>query len=342
MGGIMATRALACSVAAAFFLNAGCAGFVSTPVAPPADGAPKPAQDGVYYYLPVKPIVVQAAIDAKGVMTVSLAKVAAAPDRAHPYLLRLPENYLSTNNTVIKVGPNGLLQTASSEEKSGLDALVKAAGAGIGTISGALGIGESELPCEKSHTYTLYLWPEDKKAEGEICQAAVHVTAFGGASPLADTRRSSGFDRANAGIFYKTEIPYLVSVEFGGRRPQQFIAYSPNEAPIQFAPLKRALFANNKTTFTLTDGVLTKAESNVDGEITGFVALPADFIGAYMKAVGEIFSSLKSNDSARNGLAVSDAQRQLCEAAVAANPIEGADSAKDAASYAAIKAACGN
>ena len=83
------------------------------------------------------------------------------------------------------------------------------------------------------------------------------------------------------------------------------------------------MFANNTTTFTLTDGILTKADSDVGGEITGFVALPADAIGAYFTAFGNLFTSFKASSSNASAAALANAQWQLCKAAITANPIQG-------------------
>jgi hypothetical protein len=165
---------------------------------------------------------------------------------------------------------------------------------------------------------------------------------LGANSPLASSSKASEYGVQHSGIFYKTQVPYLVTVAaVGAPNGQSFIAYSPNEAPIQFEPLEKTLFANNTTTFTLTDGVLTKAESDVGGEITGFVALPADAIGAYMTAFGNIFSSFKTSSSNESAAALANAQWQLCKAALAANPIQGVSPAQASTNYTAIKAACG-
>jgi len=79
-----------------------------------------------------------------------------------------------------------------------------------------------------------------------------------------------------------SQLPYLVTVKAENASDgQSFIAYSLNDAPVQFEPLKQTLFANNATIFTPVDGIMTKAESAAGREITGFVALPVDAIGAY-------------------------------------------------------------
>ena len=160
---------------------------------------------------------------------------------------------------------------------------------------------------------------------------------------MKDTVRSSEYAR-RSGIFYKSEIPYLVSVKDSpaASYAQAFVAYSPDMAPIQFMPLTRSFFADNTTEFTVSEGILTKSDSDIHGEITAAVSLPAGIISAYMKAVGGVFDSFKTNATSENELATINAQRQLCKAAIAANPIENEDVTRASANLAAIKAACGS
>jgi hypothetical protein len=339
------------AAAMALFLLLGCAGFESKPIAPLKEaGKTSAADDGIVYYMPLRPIIVQAALDASGVMTITAPSASAIPDRSHPFLLTVPDNAIGESHATIQIGTNGLLQSAATVETSGIDALVKAIATDLGTISGLAGRSvpgpaPTTETCENSRTYARVIWPEKVDAGQPIepvCGLTVTLVKLGGNSPLSSTSKASEYTNAQSGVFYKTEIPYLVTVKAAAAtQGQAFIAYSPDEAPILFVPLKKSFFANNTTTFTLTDGLLTKSDSDVGGEITGLALLPADAIAAYMTALGNIFSSLKTNATDKTGLAVSNALLQACRAAIAANPIQGVSAAQAATNYVVIKAACG-
>jgi hypothetical protein len=330
---------------ASIFSLAGCAGFVSTPVVD--NSQPVPAADGIYYYMPTAPIVVQVTVDDKGNKTPSIPAFAAVPDRSKPYLLTVPDNYIGENHATLSVGPTGLLQSAATAETSGADMLVKTVASDLGAISALAGHGPALAPvapptCQNSTTHTLLIDLKKMPATGNICQLNVNVERLGGKFPLTDSSRASDYGLQQAGIFYKMEIPYMITVTApGASSGQSFIAYSPNEAPVQFMPLKRSFFANNTTTFTLQDGILTKSESDLGGELTGAVALPADAISAYMTAFGSVFTAFKNNSNGESAAALANAQWQLCKAALAANPLQGVSSAQVATHYAAIKSACG-
>lgn len=339
------------AAAMALFLLSGCAGFESKPIAPLAEkAAPRAVEDGIVYYMPLRPIIVQVALDDNGAMTITVPGASAIPDQSHPYLLTVPNNGIGESHATIQIGTNGLLQSAATVQTSGVDALVKAIATDLGTISALAArrvpAPRQAKPCERSHTYSLVIWPEEHVTGGHVgsvCTLNVTLEKRGGHSPLKNTDKAEEYTAAQSGVFYKTEMPYLVTVTAPSTptQGQSFIVYSPDESPIQFLPLKKSFFANNTTTFTLTDGLLTKSESDVGGEITGLALLPADAISAYMAALGAVFSSLKTNAADKSSLAVSNALLEACRAAIAANPMQGVSASQAVTNYAVIKAACG-
>jgi hypothetical protein len=324
-------------------LLAGCSGFVSTPVGTDR----RRAADGIHYYLPMAPIVVQVALDASGVKTVSIPAVTPVPDRSKPYLLTIPTNLVSQNHATIEIGANGLLTSAGTTQTSGVDALVKAVAATLGAITtvaaGAKGVATKDsAPCGVSTTHSLLIDPKTDTSEtilGPICGLTVSLKRMGGESPIIDSERAIRYDTQHSGIFYKMQIPYQITVTEKGAS-QSFIAYSPSASPVLFAPLAKSFFANNKTTFTLSNGMLTKAESDIGGELTGLVTLPATAISAYMTAVGGIFTAFSTNSANATEAALANAKLQICKSTVAANPLQGVSPEQAATNYAAIKAAC--
>ena len=197
-----------------FFLT-GCSGFVSKPIAPiVGNDNPKPAEDGIYYYMPTAPIMVQVALDKDKNKTITIPAVSAVPDRSKPYLLTVPDNFISENHATLTVGPNGLLQAAATAETSGVDTLIKSAATSLSTISAVAAHvpfeaalqrpASPEPPCQSSTTYTRLIDPEKISDVRPICDLSVKIVKLGGNSPLAPSDKANIYGVEQSGIFYKT------------------------------------------------------------------------------------------------------------------------------------------
>jgi len=80
----------------------------------------------------------------------------------------------------------------------------------------------------------------------------------------------------------------------------RFIALSPNESKIYFAPITRTLFTDNTSDITLTNGVVSTLRENTDSELLALAKIPSAVLGAYTSAVGQTFSSLGTALASRN------------------------------------------
>jgi hypothetical protein len=139
-------------------------------------------------------------------------------------------------------------------------------------------------------------------------------------------------------VFYRQSEPYEITVKDSSTNANyQKIILSPSQSKISFLPISKTLFANNEASFTFEDGIPKSAKQDTDGELIALVKIPADIIGAYFAAIGSVFNSFKTNDTAKTDALAANLKLELeqrkyneCKAALAATP-------KDDA---AIKAIC--
>jgi hypothetical protein len=290
-------------------LLVGCAGFTSTPI---EQTETKAAPDGLIYYMPRKSIEVDIAFDAEkdGVMTVTVPTATAVPDRRRPFVLAAPDYFVGSNHAILKVGQNGLLQSASTDMKS-VKELAKAIGATAGAATGLAARGSALFaahvegplpePCRKGHTYTVVFSPEkDDQQSEKVCLMTIVPAAAGSPPPtdtahrklakgklaeaqkkkksstktaaqtailtvsierligeaddrLSDSKRIANFDE-QSGIFYKLEVPYLVTA----------FAVRHKERGLNSGKFKDAL---NNAPKTEMNGGQDPAVVNLDGEI---------------------------------------------------------------------------
>ncbi len=335
---------------------AGCASYLSTP-------ADNKSVDGISYFMPRQAIAVQVAVDAKGVQTASVVPVSPIPDLRRHFVLTYETNMLGENATSIGVSSQGLLESSGSTATSGVDATLKNLAGVAGTASAMAAMAPPPPPpgalppppppppqqppsCAAGQTYTMLIWPEnvgDEEPVGPLCNFMVRIRkSLLGNGPVPDSAEAAPNQSGSSGIFYKTQLPYLVEfTDAAGGQPNYAIAFSPDEAPISFLPVERTFFAKNTATITLKDGVLNQFAQDDTGEIVAASQIPADVISAYFAAVGAAFSSFSSNNSAANAASLSEAKRQACTAALAANPITpGMSAAAVSSATANIQAAC--
>jgi hypothetical protein len=89
------------------------------------------------------------------------------------------------------------------------------------------------------------------------------------------------------------------------------VVFSPNASNTHFLPISKTLFANNKAEVSLADGMPESWKQDTDGELIGLLKLPADIIGAYFSAVGEMFEGFSSADEKQVEAITQDLKLQL-------------------------------
>ena len=114
---------------------------------------------------------------------------------------------------------------------------------------------------------------------------------------FAKDNAHSSSSASSSGIFFRHEIPYVVTVLGGAprsvsRTENDFIVTSPDESEIDYFPINRSFFANNTGNLTFTDGILTSVDQTTHSELATAIGLPATWLGNYTAALGQLLTGL--------------------------------------------------
>lgn len=210
--------------------------------------------------------------------------------------------------------------------------------------------------------------PSELQDRSTTCGVDIKITSGFKTSDLEshkDSKRITSGDRWNTfsntldfhshnkghslpGLFYKQDLPYIVTVKHGEAK-SQFIALSPNESKIYFAPIVKTLFTDNTSDISLVNGVVTTLRENTDSEILALTKIPADALGAYTDSIGKVFSGIgtslkaqKESVSSEISLLNNMAKIRQCQVAIATNNITGKTGDELNKAFMNIQTACAN
>jgi hypothetical protein len=276
---------------------------------------------------------------------------AAYPDLTHAYVLSFGSSLIAKTSATVTVTQSGLLSTATAKVESQLVEALKNLAASVGAkAADETAVDESKSPCVRGRTYTLQLDPaKDVDNSHSLCGFSISITRLFQLEQRpnnallvvrdAPTGQIGRAKRSNVrqGLYYRQALPYLVAVTDETKNATQSIVLSPSESSIGFLPARRSAFAAvNSLEVDFVDGVPTKVAHAADGEFTALLKLPADIIGAYFDAIGNVFTKRKANASAEKDLieawdklATQKLKEQKCREALATEDLE------------KVKAACG-
>lgn len=306
-------------------LQSGCASVLTTVEKPD-----EPAGEGVVYWLPKKSIGITITIGKDSEPTqVDAAPTAAYPDYSQRFVLQPLRNPVGKRQLDVQVDERGLLKTVNSKAlATPVDAL-KGLAESLAAVT-ARGFAVPPADCEKG-VFKKLVEPGPQPVRADLCgyDITVEPAYLPEVNPPGhrlDTPRLR-FRSRESGIFYRQELPYLVTVQRAAKPKEvrHFIVFSPTGAPVKYLPVPRALFADNDVGLTFNDGVLTRVDQTKAGETFAVLKLPADLIGAYFAAIGKIFGDREK--AAESQLAVLEAKNQLlieqmknenCRAAISA------------------------
>jgi hypothetical protein len=182
--------------------------------------------------------------------------------------------------------------------------------------------------------------------------ATAHFGGDSGDSRLARTSTPV------SGIFFRHELPYLVTIKGGNKQPRtetDTVITSPDESETNFFPVKRSFFANNTANITITEGVITGVDQTTKSELAAAVGLPATFISSYMSAIGQLFSGFSTVSADQQKLiqqvlsmsatqnqasVVTAVQNQVCAKTVAGYNFSTMNQTDIATALSVIKTAC--
>jgi hypothetical protein len=260
--------------------------------------SPKEGMDGLTYFMPRKDLLVTVTVakvgEATKVTKVTLGTTSSYPDMSKQYVLRHGGNVFGKNTVDVGVNGAGLLSSAQSTTVSNVGDVFKnlAAAAGQLTTLATKMAGVEEEGCELEGDHGFIVRFEDRPAEHEVCGVIVSIQKPAEAKAL---QHSKAAGEEYSGVFYRQNIPYLVSATGNGLHTAA-VVLSPSESPTYFLPASRTFFANNQADFQFVDGIPTKYKQETEGELVALFKLPADVIGAYFTGIGTIFDSFKSKD----------------------------------------------
>jgi len=168
-----------------------------------------------------------------------------------------------------------------------------------------------------------YVFIFDTPVQGAIvCDITVNITAIG--TPPT-TGHSRGTGQAQSGVFYRQNLPYLMTADGSDVHTAAFV-YSPTESPTYFLPISRTFFSNNSAEFGFAEGMPKTYKQETQGEIVALLKIPADVVAAYFAAMGSLFDAFKSRDSKEAEVLAGSVKLELakqkydaCIAAIKAN-----------------------
>lgn len=327
-------------------------------VASKVETSTDPVDDGVIYYMPMRAIKITVSVDNSGKETPAVEAGDTVPDLSRRFVLDYERNWVGKNHLVVGVSSSGLLTSSNADTVSGVITIAKNLSQAAGDLTAAAAAAPAHAlvvqpppapppACKQGQSYVELVWP-GSGSPYPLCNFHITVTLLG-PSPVKqnDTPRIRAFGVSQSGLFYKHDLPYLVTLEDSSAGRSQFIAMSPSESEVDFVPVTRTFFANNTGNITLANGIVTSVDQSSDGELVAASELPADIISAYFSAIGSLFSQFSTNSanqttniSNAQALSVAKIKQQACAAAIAANPIAGKTPDEAQAAITTIKNAC--
>lgn len=312
-------------------LLCGCAAVKSIPTAAvKSDGA------GLVYRLPLKKIQLIVTVSETGKkLTPSVAVSPAYPDPTKSYYLTMPRSQFGSTDLDIGVGENGLLKTAKSTSTSAVKDVLDNVAATVGTVQHAFSVSprtpnappdENYPQCTTDGTYSIYVDIPGKPVDAPVlCRVKFEISPVSGWKAPASSAPAEG--KSLPGFFYRQLKPFQIVASPKGRSQEQlaFLAFVPDPEQVSFLPVPRTFFASNTTSMAFTDGMPTEYKPQVNSEVVGLLKIPADVLGAYFGAVGNVFTAFGGSKEKELNAAKNDAllqaqqyQIRLCLNAIAA------------------------
>lgn len=307
----MHRRNLIVLVVSVVALSLGCVA-ASTHVTTKASACP---DSGIVYRLPKRLFVLSVTLDKKNVITKIEAKATEPiPDVDHnqPQLCGVFEaNILAENTVDFGVSESGLLTTANAKSVSKVAESLKeiAETAGYGTIFGFDGIDQPRpalvRKCAPGLTHSIVIDPSDTAKNHSLCDIKFEIKGpegpknpGGSDDPVKGLSAPMEENTSYGGVFYRQDEPYVVTAKGQNGENYSTVLFAPNRSPVQFLPLPRSFFADSDATLKFSGGMPTQYKRQAGSEFLGLVSIPADIIGAYLDAVGTVFSKIGTANSA--------------------------------------------
>ncbi|MEL1262851.1 hypothetical protein [Pseudoxanthomonas putridarboris] len=301
----------------AAFAMAGCASVssrLSTPA--PRDN------NGLVYSLPNRLIDVRVEFSGEGQHKLTVEGGSYYPDAADEsrYVARIHKGKVGTIKATLATS-GGLLTSADAKYTGQSAELAKAIGAAAGVVgSRSHGVVTDAAECKRTLTVTRSLPLSeftDYKAEfnpldGDpaCANVSLEVKRIDGSPRSPPSSTPTAGKRAN-GLWYRVELPYLVTAKLGDSAIATALVMLPDESPRYFVGMDAGIFADADNKMVFTNGMLTSYEKSNDSEVIALFKLPAAIISAYASAVGDIFSNFSTAEKHEVNAEIARINREL-------------------------------
>jgi hypothetical protein len=338
----MRIRALL-GVCASLFL-AGCAPVQSVKLATAAgpaitDASGRGHATGLVYHLPLMDFVLSVTVlDGGKKPTPKVTLSDPYPDLSSAYVL-LPGRSQGTNaNLDLGVDTNGLLTSTSITTTSAVGDILKNLAATVAVRNAQLldfSLIQPEStppkpatpvkPCMTAGTYVSIVSLRDfRNGVQDFCGVTFRLDQT---LRWTTVMAPADQDKVKARVYYRQLRPVRIIATLD-ENPQEHVAYLllvPDPDQVSALAVPRTFFADNTTTMTFKNGMPTEYKPQANSEVLGALKMPADVIGAYFAAFGQVFSAFgdaKGKEAAAAKASVSlQAQQykdELCLQALAA------------------------
>ena len=265
---------------------------------------------GLLYFLPQRDLLVEydtRSPDGQCQAVFRLGVSEPYADRTQGYVADLPSMFMGHNASAITVTADGLLDNAESYAQSTLAEIVIAAAESSVRLSfdraSADEIVESPESCPDLKLAWRIPVPVEAGYLGNDLTAAVDADGTRRfeyntwhsrwtlrlESPPARFANSAATMEPAAGVYYRANVPYRVSIESGGAIETHAISL-PNESPALLASAPRSLFGGKRASMTFDHGTLVGYSVDLEGDGLQLVSLPIRVLAAMSGAAGELFS----------------------------------------------------
>ncbi len=267
--------------------------------------------DGLTYFMPNKDFIVTITMtepDSHGsnkVSNIVFSASTAYADRSKQYVLKHGTNLFNDSKLDVTVDTTGLLKSSTSTSTSKVAEVL----VGLATTAGYKASKSIAPSCNKAGDYVFIFEPSDKPTDK--CGVHIEISSL---TKSADTIKTTikKPDSSYSGVFYRQEEAYKIKASFAnGDIYKEAILYSPSGSETLFLPISKSFFADSESTLTFTDGMPTGYKQDDKSELVGAFAIPAKVIGAYFKAVGELFGAFSTKNTNESALIKSESSLEL-------------------------------
>jgi len=278
-----------------------CASILST------ESPTSSAQNGLVYFMPKKDFLITVTKIGGKFESIVIGTTAAYPDLSTQYVLKHGANVFGKDVADVGVNQNGLLTSAKSTTESGVKDALEGVAKSAADIHGLFSLTRLSKPedntvnnssgCSEDRTYTFIYKTISDAVKDKPCGLVIEGEQIGNSENIVAHTEAVG--ASHAGIFYRQNQPFLIRASGPGAIIQT-IVFSPSLSKTYFMPISRTFFSNNEAQFSFEDGMPTSYKQDTEGELVALFKLPADIIGAYFGAVGELFTNFKTKDESEN------------------------------------------